>query len=218
MGHRTADGSLDSQLRQLCRRCEGAEIEASERKIRREFENERAAVSSFVGSRLSPLHDALWWGNQLRPNVDVVGDITSVAWVAESVELTSSAVRGEIVVRLSRAGLAGAPTSDMASSLWDLLHEAGVPTSGEAFVARRFFAGYKPVAGYLLGPLPGAVSGTQVVPGALLGEDEIWFGRLRVSRSGNFEAVGGFEVAPPTSAVSVSIIAAAARIFPADCY
>lgn len=215
-GHRRDDGGLSGDLRQLCRSCDRADIDAAEREIRRAKEAEQAAVVGIAGSRKSPLHDALWWGRSLRPVLSTHGEARTVAWAVKDLDVSLDAVRGEIVLRLSRAGLAGADTAALASAISDLLDDAGVPDSDEAYVARRMLSGYRTATGRLLGPLPGLVSGTKVVPGVMLTSDAMLAGRLRVHRDGRLEAIGAFEPIEGSSTVSVSVVAAAARLLDDD--
>ncbi len=216
MGHRSPDGELDPDFRQLCRACERADIDAVAREVRRREAARHVDVSKVVGSDKSPLHDALWWGGQLVPELNIDDGVTTVSWRSRHPLFDEATVRREIMVRLGRSGLAGVDLDALARSLSSFLSELGQSADDVALVARRFLAGYRSVRGHVVGPLPGSVSATRIVPGALIGDEGVWCGRLAVSRDGELTPSGGFEMAPPTPALSVSLVAATARRVPAS--
>ena len=226
VGQRDRRDGVAAGLRQLCRSCVGHHQARHERHERSKHGELDAAVASVVQARqiemglrstaLTPLNDALWWGRRIEPRAVTTENELAITCTVADPMLTPEAVRGEIVLRLSRAGLAGASSRDLGSALSEVLSNAGVEVNGEVLVARKFLAGYRTVTGYLVGPLPGPVSNTNVVAGALISSDEIWFGHLSAQRDGSLTPVDGFHRADASAQLCVSIVAAAARLLPSS--
>ncbi len=224
VGQRDRRDGVAAGLRQLCRSCVHHNEAHRDRHERAKVGELDAAVASVVQTRriemghcsteVTPLHDALWWGRRIEPRAVANNDGTAITCTVADPLLTPEAVRGEIVLRLSRAGLTGASSRDLGAALAAVLSGAGVEANGEVPVPRKFLAGYRTVRGYLVGPLPGPVSNTNVVAGALISSDELYFGRLSAQRDGSLIPVGGFHQADASAQLCVSIVASAARLLP----
>lgn len=195
-----------SSLRQMCVPCSRAEAERSARRRRTEQHVAETWAQTTSPPGRSPLQDALWWGRQLHPVVDG----TELVWRSSSTAPVQ-AVRSGVVLALSKAGLADGDPARIAVALADLLDDAGVLGVDTVPVERRLSAGYRDLQGWLLGPLPGPVRGSRVVPAAMLTRTSILRGRAEWAASGELLPTNGFRTVRGTTSVVVPLVISVAR-------
>ncbi|MCP3937661.1 MAG: hypothetical protein GY708_20090 [Actinomycetia bacterium] len=163
-----------------------------------------------------PLLEALWWASNVWADATRMGDSVDVSLRVIGLEMPLSVVREQVVLGLSRAGLAGVPDEHLAPVLDAVLQAAGVRSQTEV-ESRRRFGLTKGLIGHPIAPLPGSHVGHMKVEGAILAPDNVWWGAFALGETDDeLCPIGVFERRGGSGSGTLGVLSAVARMLPSN--
>ncbi|MCB0992131.1 MAG: hypothetical protein R2770_12360 [Acidimicrobiales bacterium] len=220
-GFRLAEVAGSEDSTNLCPGCERQALVDLGLERRREMDESRSRAAAMERGRRGPLLEALWWASNVWADVRRVGMSLEVDLRVIGLDLTLAAVREQVVLSLSRAGLAGVPDQHLAPVLDAVLQAAGICPVTE-IDARRRFGFTKEVTGHQIVPLPGRHLDYACVAGAVIAPDNVWWGSFKLedghdpTDSESYSPVGTFERHDEPGAGAIGVLSAVARLLPSS--
>lgn len=205
----------------LCPGCERQALVDLGLERRRRLDESRSRAAAMERGKRGPLLEALWWASNVWADVRRVGSAVEVSLRVIGLDLPLPAVREQVVLSLSRAGMAGVPDEHLAPVLDTVLRAAGVEPTAEVEGKRRL--GFtKEVIGHRIVPLPGRHLDYSCVAGAVIAPDNVWWGSFKLDKDGPvydpecFTPTGLFERRNEPGAGTIGVLAAVARMLPSQ--